>query len=223
MVNPGETYGLAHVNYTVSPTAVIGTQDTISINSINVGTSLSDDNGNLVPFTAVNGTVGHGHRHPRALGADPGCHGGVDRPRGAGMAPAADRLVGLDDEIWRVRNECPSLLRAAGTFNARAAKAVLDTWTEDPDRQPAGRMTARLQPTRHGPGSHHPGQDPRPGPRPPPSRALPPRWRPLARRSRGSTVLSACRVRNDDDPVSLKSREHDHLRRSTIIRGGYRG
>ncbi len=57
VVNPGETYGLAHVNYTVSTTAAIGSRDTISIDSLNVGTSLSDENGNLLPFTPQNGVV----------------------------------------------------------------------------------------------------------------------------------------------------------------------
>ncbi len=57
VVNPGETYGLAHVDYTVSTTAAIGSRDTISIDSLNVGTSLSDQNGNLLPFTPQNGVV----------------------------------------------------------------------------------------------------------------------------------------------------------------------
>ena len=56
VVAPGQTYGLAHVEYTVSPMSVIGA-DTIAINSINVGTSLADPNGNLLPFTAVYGTL----------------------------------------------------------------------------------------------------------------------------------------------------------------------
>jgi hypothetical protein len=54
-VNPGDTFGLAHVSYEVSPT-FSGT-DTITIASLNVGTSLSDINGNLIPFTAVNGSI----------------------------------------------------------------------------------------------------------------------------------------------------------------------
>jgi hypothetical protein len=57
VVNPGETYGLAHVDYTVSSTAAIGSRDTISIESINSGTSLSDENNNGISFAPVNGTV----------------------------------------------------------------------------------------------------------------------------------------------------------------------
>ncbi len=54
-VNPGDVFGLANVSYSVDPTAS-GT-DTITIASLNVGTSLSDINGNLIPFTAVNGSI----------------------------------------------------------------------------------------------------------------------------------------------------------------------
>ena len=54
-VIPGDTFGLANVSYTVSPT-FLGT-DTITIASLNVGTSLSDINGNAIPFTATNGSI----------------------------------------------------------------------------------------------------------------------------------------------------------------------
>ena len=54
-VNPGDSFGLANVSYTVSPT-FSGT-DTITIASLNVGTSLSDINGNAIPFTAMNGSI----------------------------------------------------------------------------------------------------------------------------------------------------------------------
>jgi hypothetical protein len=54
-VNPGDHFGLANVSYTVSPT-FSGT-DTISITSLNVGTALSDIDGNLIPFTATNGSI----------------------------------------------------------------------------------------------------------------------------------------------------------------------
>ena len=54
-VNPGDTFGLASVSYTVSPT-FSGT-DTITIASLNVGTSLSDIDGNAIPFTATNGSI----------------------------------------------------------------------------------------------------------------------------------------------------------------------
>jgi hypothetical protein len=67
VVNPGETYGLAHVDYTASTTSI--GLDTISINSINVGTSLSDDNGDGIAFAPVNGTliIGSGVPEPSAL------------------------------------------------------------------------------------------------------------------------------------------------------------
>ena len=54
-VNPGEVFGLASVSYTVSPT-FSGT-DVLTLASLNVGTSLSDINGNLIPFTAMNGSI----------------------------------------------------------------------------------------------------------------------------------------------------------------------
>jgi hypothetical protein len=54
-VNPGDVFGLANVSYAVAPTAS-GT-DTITIANLNVDTSLSDINGNLIPFTAVNGSL----------------------------------------------------------------------------------------------------------------------------------------------------------------------
>jgi hypothetical protein len=52
-VNPGDTFGLATVSYTVSPT-FSGT-DTIS--SLGLGTSLSDINGNPIPFTSMDGSI----------------------------------------------------------------------------------------------------------------------------------------------------------------------
>ena len=52
-VNPGDSFGLAHVSYTVSPT-FSGT-DTIS--SLGMGTSLSDINGNSIPFTSMDGSM----------------------------------------------------------------------------------------------------------------------------------------------------------------------
>jgi len=54
-VNPGDQFGLAHVLYTVDPTAS-GTT-TITIADLNVGTSLSDINLNPIPFTAMNGSI----------------------------------------------------------------------------------------------------------------------------------------------------------------------
>jgi hypothetical protein len=54
-VNPGDAFGLANVSYTVS-TTFSGT-DTITIASLNVGTSLSDINGNAIAFMAMNGSI----------------------------------------------------------------------------------------------------------------------------------------------------------------------
>ncbi len=54
-VNPGDTYGLANVSYTVSP-SFSGTA-TITIASLNIGTSLSDIDGNPIPFTTMNGSI----------------------------------------------------------------------------------------------------------------------------------------------------------------------
>ena len=54
-VNPGDHFGLANVSYTVSPT-FSGTE-TIAITSLNVGTAMSDIDGNLIPFTVTNGSI----------------------------------------------------------------------------------------------------------------------------------------------------------------------
>jgi hypothetical protein len=56
VVNPLQTYGLAHVTYAVSPTAEFRV-GTISIDSLDVGTSLSDPDGGLFSFTGMNGTL----------------------------------------------------------------------------------------------------------------------------------------------------------------------
>jgi hypothetical protein len=49
------------------------------------------------------------------------------------FTPVAERLMGLDRELWTWGNEAPALLRAAGAFDARATKVVLDSWSEDPE------------------------------------------------------------------------------------------
>jgi hypothetical protein len=51
VVNPGQTYGLAHVDYTTGATT--SGLVTISFSDINVGTSLSDPNGNPIGFTTI--------------------------------------------------------------------------------------------------------------------------------------------------------------------------
>ncbi|MDR3621780.1 MAG: hypothetical protein P4L85_20675 [Paludisphaera borealis] len=48
------------------------------------------------------------------------------------FAPVAARLAVLDDEPWGLANEGPAIFRAAGAFDARAARALLDTLPEDP-------------------------------------------------------------------------------------------
>ena len=50
-----ELLGLAHVSFTVSPTATLGA-DTIAIAS-GTATSLSDENGNAIPFAISNGSI----------------------------------------------------------------------------------------------------------------------------------------------------------------------
>ena len=48
------------------------------------------------------------------------------------FAPVAARLVGLGDEAWGLGNEGPELFRAAGAFDARVARSLLDALPEDP-------------------------------------------------------------------------------------------
>jgi hypothetical protein len=64
VVNPGDTWGLAHVTYQVDPSAPPGTviPMILELNSVNLppgGTSLSDPSGNGVPFAGIgpNGTI----------------------------------------------------------------------------------------------------------------------------------------------------------------------
>ena len=88
VVNPGETYGLANVTFTVSAGAVPGSTDTIAINGINVDTALSDINCNLLPATAQNGTL--------VLSA------AVPEPSTLILGLAAV-LIGLGSQGWRRR------------------------------------------------------------------------------------------------------------------------
>jgi hypothetical protein len=61
VVNPGDTWGLAHVRYLVNPLAPPGTviPVTLEINPVDsgFGTSLSDPTGAGIPFNLVNGTI----------------------------------------------------------------------------------------------------------------------------------------------------------------------
>jgi hypothetical protein len=56
------------------------------------------------------------------------------------FAPVADRLVGLHEEPWGLGAEGPALFRAAGAYDARLARALLDALPEDPP-PPAGPPT----------------------------------------------------------------------------------
>jgi len=53
LVNPGDQFGLAHVSYTVSA----GVPDQSVVFFVGTGTSLSDENGNGIPFTSMSTTV----------------------------------------------------------------------------------------------------------------------------------------------------------------------
>ena len=57
VVNPGDTFGLAHVSYAVSPTTATGTE---TIAFVALSTSLSDENGNALPFATSNGSISVG-------------------------------------------------------------------------------------------------------------------------------------------------------------------
>ncbi len=85
-VNPGDTFGLAHVSFTVSPTNAVGTEDTIAIAS-GTATSLSDQNGNAIPFAISNGSIGP-----------------VGEPAALTEAASA-ALIGLGSFWWRRRGK----------------------------------------------------------------------------------------------------------------------
>jgi hypothetical protein len=55
-VGPGEAFGLAHVTYAVAPGTPLGPV-TVSLLDVGGGTSLSDENGEAVPFTTEFGTI----------------------------------------------------------------------------------------------------------------------------------------------------------------------
>lgn len=60
------------------------------------------------------------------------------------FAPVAARLPGLVDAPWGLGQEGPPTFRAAGTFDARAARVLLDALPEDPTppKRPPGVMIA---------------------------------------------------------------------------------
>jgi hypothetical protein len=56
VVNPGETWGLAHVRYVVDPSATPGTVVPVTLQPF-PGTGLSDPTGSTIPANLVNGTI----------------------------------------------------------------------------------------------------------------------------------------------------------------------
>ena len=58
------------------------------------------------------------------------------------FAPVADRLARLVGEQWGLGSEGPAIFRAAGTFDARVARTLLDALPEDPP-PPAGPPTGQ--------------------------------------------------------------------------------
>lgn len=83
-VNPGETFGLAHVSFAVNPTTAFGT-DTIVIAS-GSAISLSDNYGNSIPFTPQDGSISLIIPEPSAL-----------------TEAATAALIGLGAFLWRRR------------------------------------------------------------------------------------------------------------------------
>jgi hypothetical protein len=63
------------------------------------------------------------------------------------FAPVAARVVGMDDEHWGLGGEGPALFRAAGAYDGRTARALLDGLPEDPPT-PTG-PTIRASDPRH--------------------------------------------------------------------------
>jgi hypothetical protein len=57
-VNPGDTYGLANVSYTVGAGATPGSSDAITFVLTNGATSLTEPSGGGIAFTAGTGTLG---------------------------------------------------------------------------------------------------------------------------------------------------------------------
>jgi hypothetical protein len=55
-INPGDTFGLAHVTYSVTPGAPSAAVP-VSLIDIGGGTALADENGNFVSFTTTDGTI----------------------------------------------------------------------------------------------------------------------------------------------------------------------
>jgi hypothetical protein len=55
-INPGDTFGIADISYTIDPTAAPGNYE-LSFEHIPPATSLSDAAGHAIPFTTSNGSI----------------------------------------------------------------------------------------------------------------------------------------------------------------------
>jgi len=110
-VKPRDQYGLASVSYSVSPN--FSATDTIAMTSLNVGTSLSDIDGNPIPFTVTNGSISAS---------------AVPEPSTLILAATAV-LIGLG-AVWRPR-WLPSRLEVLNETERKLAAR--------PRKQPAGR------------------------------------------------------------------------------------
>jgi hypothetical protein len=105
-VNPGDSFGLANVSYTVSPT-FSGT-DTIS--SLGIGTSLSDINGNPISFTSMDGSISTAIPEPSTL--IQAATNLFDRlGRSVAAAPAPLKAVGVWSD-WTEMSESATRLSA---------------------------------------------------------------------------------------------------------------
>jgi hypothetical protein len=100
-VNPGDVFGLAHVSYSVSSTTGNGT-DTIMIAAAPT-TSLSDENGNSLPFAITNGLI--------AVGVP------VPEPRALTQATIAAAMIGLG--YWWRRDKGAVALTRSGRIRPR--------------------------------------------------------------------------------------------------------
>jgi hypothetical protein len=65
------------------------------------------------------------------------------------FAPVADRLAGLYDERGGLSGEGPPLFRAAGAFDGRVARSLLDALPEDPAPPPVGRIVRAVDVRHH--------------------------------------------------------------------------
>jgi hypothetical protein len=85
-VNPGDVFGLAHVSFAISPSSPLGT-DTIAF--VSPTTSLSDQNGNIIPVSLVSGSISTS---------------AIPEPSALTEAATA-ALIGLGTSWWRRRRQ----------------------------------------------------------------------------------------------------------------------